>query len=929
MKHILKYYSLVALLFVSHTTATSQIVETANNTRSHVLSYDSMYSGSATVITGDQLAAMPTSSLSNALAGLAAGLSVTEQSGDLGSASAQFSIRGFGSANGNAVVTYVDGVKRSLDDLQPEQIDRIYIIKDAADKILLGLDAINGAIWVVTKRGIPSGQDLTVTAESGVKMVGTMPNYLNSYDYATLYNEARANDGLSAFYSAQDLEGYRSGSDIQRYPDNDYWNDYFNNYSNYNRISVEARGGNNGLRYYVNLGYLGEGGYERVGEESAFHRLNVRSNLDVKLNSMITFRGDIASSFEFYRGGGTSYTKIFSAISTHRPNEYPIYLSDLRGDDAEYGASILYNNNLVGLLSQTGYVRDNSRSTQMNFGVDFNLNSLLEGLSASAFYGFERYSWVSYGKSENFSAYLPSYSYDEESEVWTTSTGYKQRTASVEGDQSRLGNSMSGEVTARAAINYDRIFGYKHHLVTNIYGVYYESTFKESAYDLGTMNMNYALNLSYSFDNRYSATINAGYFGSPVFEKGERFELFPSISLGWRLSREDFLAGASFIDDLYLTASAAETGTDSNFVNYYLYRAAYQSGDDVSFGENLSTSIESYNQSQVASEDLRYERSREYNVGLAGVLLGGKLTFDVDLFQALRSDILTQRYSLYSDGAIVPYVNYGTIESYGVDFAISHTHSIGAVGYSVGVNGSFARSQYLELEEPNYPDGVNLSMVGRSTDAIMGYNALGLFYDATQAALSPTQTFGYYTAGDIMYQDTNGDGVVDQQDIVEIGNSTPKFTFGFNTSINYKGFELYARFTGALGYDIMLDNDLYQNYGEGKYSEVVLGRWTEATRDTATYPRLTTQSGGNNFDQLSSYWLVSGDYLKLKCLELSYSFSTQVVKKIGLDRLKVFLRGTNIFTLSHLTQSDPEDLTAGYTSYPLYSTYTCGLDIRF
>ncbi len=882
-----------------------------------------------TVITGEQLTAMPTSSLTSALAGLVAGLSVSEQSGDLGSATAQLSIRGFGSGNDNAIVTYVDGVKRSIDDLQPEQIDRIYVVKDAADKILLGLDAINGALWVVTKRGIPSGRDLSITAESGVRSVGTMPNYLNSYDYATLYNEARVNDGLAPLYSAQDLEGYRTGSDIQRYPDNDYWNDYFYNTTTYNRVSAEARGGEKGLRYYVNLGYLGEGGYERIGEESSFHRLNVRANLDVKLNSIVSFRGDLASSFDFYRGGGTSYTKIFDAISTHRPNEYPIYVSDLRGDNAEYGASTTYNNNLVGLLSQTGYVRDNSRSTQMNFGIDFNLNSFVEGLTATTFLGFDRYSWVSYGKSENFSAYLPSYSYDEESDSWTTSAGYKERTSSVEGDQSRMGNSMSGETTARIALNYNRTLAQKHNIAASLFGVYYESTFKESAYSLGTMNMNYALNLSYNYDQRYSATLNAGYFGSPAFEKGERFELFPSLSLGWRLSKEEFLSDVSFIDDLYLTAGVGVTGTDSNFANYYLYRTAYQSSDDIDFGENLSTSLTSYIQSQTASEELRYERSREYNVGLAGVILGGALSFDVDLYHMLRSDILTQQYSLYSDGAIVPYVNYGKIESCGLDFALSHSRRIGEVGYNVGFNGSFVRSKYLELEEPNYPEGVDLSMVGRSTDAILGYNALGLFYDTTQAELAPTQTFGYYTAGDIMYADTNGDGVVDELDMVEIGNSTPRFTFGFNTSVSYKGIELYARFTGALGYDILLDNDLYQNYGEGKYSEVVLDRWTESTRDTATYPRLTTQSGANNFDQTSSFWLVSGNYLKLKTLELSYTLSKKAVKSIGVDRLKIFLRGTDIFTLSHLTQSDPEDLTAGYTSYPLYSTYTCGFDLRF
>ncbi|MCT4586865.1 MAG: SusC/RagA family TonB-linked outer membrane protein [Carboxylicivirga sp.] len=893
----------------------------------HTNTYKRMMNGAVAEVDGEVLESFPSASLGNALAGQAAGLYIRQQGGRPGSAKPKMNIRGQHTGSDNSIVVYIDGVKRDINDLNAEEIDKVYVLKDASSKILAGPEAINGALWVTTKRGEAEKRNISVTAETGIQSVGVMPEYLNAYDYARLYNEARANDGLTPYYSDEYLQGYQSGSNPLKYPDNDYWADYYKNASRYSKVAAQFSGGSQEVKYYVNLGYTGEGGLEDIGQESTYDRLNMRANLDVDVTKAVTLKADIASSMEFFNRAGAKESEMFNVINKHRPNEYPVYLSEARGDSALFGASYAYNRNIVGMMTQSGYVKETNRVAQMNFGLDFDLSSIAEGLSAETFVGFDTRNYLSYGKDRNFDSYITDWvkgSNAQDTMVYV----YRVSNRKDASDQERKADDVSGQTTVRGKLSYTNGFGKTHYFNGNLLGVYYYNRIKGKTYKEDSKNTVFALNGTYMFKQRYMANLNLAYYGSPAFEDGERYALFPTIDLGWVMSEENFLSGSDVVDYLKLKASYGMMGTDRSFNNYYYYRSAWQKNESIGFGENLTNSMAMYKQVQAASNGLGWEKSTEINAGFDAVLFDNALRTEVNVFHELRSDILTQRNSLYPSGAVVPFVNYEEVSNQGIDFNIQYQNNIGELHYLVGANGVYSKTENKVIDEVVYPNGVQRSQRGLPVDAYMGYQAMGLFYDNNEVAASPFQSFGPYQQGDIRYQDVNNNGVVDADDQKEIGNYYPRFTFGFNAVLNYKGFELYALFTGAAGYDIMLDNSYYQVYGERKYSNQVWGRWTEATKDVASYPRLTTQSDGNNFKS-SSYWLEKGDYIKLKNVELSYSLPQSVLNKLSLQKMKVFVRGTNLFTLSKIKDSDPEDIMAGISGYPLFSGYTGGISLTF
>ena len=859
----------------------------------------------------------PGLTLSESLAGIFSGMHVQQKAGLPGNTGAQMTLRG----NKNLAV-YVDGVLSAYDEVDPEEIKDIYVLKDVASRAILGPDAVNGAIWITTLHGNASAEILDVSVESGLKNGHIQNDYLNSYDYATLYNEARMNDGMAPLYSTSQLEAYRDHTDLIANPDNDYVSDYMSPFSHYHKAKFRIGGGSENIRYFLYLGYLNDNGLEKIGQRSTYNKINLRANIDTRINKVISARIGVASSLGITNRGSNSGNPVFDIIRNHRPNEYPITYPDFDGNMV-YGGSLFYNNNIEGMMSQTGYVKSETRNADVNLGLHFNFDDLTEGLYADVYTAFTHSNYVTLSKSKNFNCYVPELGVNPDTGLETIVPGYRVRTLSALTHQEKGATNVYSKNSVRATIGYDHAFG-RHAVNARLYGALNFMELKNGQYKDLNRNANVSLMANYVYDNRFITSLTLSNYFSPAISF-KTPSLFPTFDFGYVISKEDALENATWLDLLKLKVSAGMMGGEV-FNNYYMDASVWKESGSVGFGDNLVNKFPLYNQTQVAASPLLWEKVVDVNAGISMAAFKNSLSFDLDYFYQMRFDQITRRTSLYPDGAIVPFTNFGKMSRQGVDFALNYRNKSGDFTYGASLNGIYTISKNIEVDDPYA--GTERARAGRPVDAIYGYKALGLFQDQAEIDNAPAQLIGSYHPGDVRYEDINSDDVVNLDDITMIGNTYPRFTYGLDLSFGYRNFGFSALFTGAAGYDIVLDSDFYQVYGSRKYSSVVNNRWTEESKATATYPRLSTFKSENNFKK-STFWTVAGDYFKMKNLEVYYKLDDSITDRWKISDFKIFFKAMNVFTISALDGADPEDFNAGYSGYPTFRTFSLGLSVNF
>jgi TonB-linked SusC/RagA family outer membrane protein len=870
----------------------------------------------------------------------------------LGNNTANLFSRGHSRNGSNQLVTIVDGMERDINMMLLEEIESIHLMKDATSKILYGSRAANGVLSITTKQGKMHTRKITATYQQGLGFPNKYPTYLNSYEYALMHNEARENDGLTPIYTPADLEGYKNskGAFDMRYPDVDYLDYFLKKTSGFNKATVEFSGGNENAQYAFVAGYNGNTGLQKIGETPTRDWFNIRGNLTMKITDFINAYVGIAGIFDINKRAVLNHSGTFDRIRDIRPNEFPLIIDPIYlpvDTFGHYGIGVSFdksgdNDNLYNALKYRGSYRDNAVNGQLNFGVNFDLSMITKGLSAKAQLSFDNFFYGEERLQHDVAKYALRWNYDpelgEEALTLVQLGTTTQRTQKVLLDSYNLRGT-----SYLLGFDYERTFNNMHRFSGNMF-YNYMIVEESSNLDIGTFgaggsntnnginpdlqNSNAAFRLNYAYQDKYIVEGSVALMGSDKFPKDNRYFWAYAGGLGWVISEENFLKGNAAIDYLKVKASAGLLGYDrATDYNLYFNRWADNGNNyQVAQGWNLNR-VQLMNW---ASTGLKWEKAQEVSAGFEGLFLNRRLWVESNYFYEMRSDIITDAGSYYSNvyGSLFGQRNLQKVRNQGIEFEFRYMSKVGEVFYSVGLNGLYSKSVLIKTNEVEHP-WENRRNTGQSTDNTLGYVALGLFgKDVPLDENTPIQTLGYYQEGDIAYKDLNGDGIIDENDRKTIGNSFPRVNLGLPVDLSWNGFGLNLLCVASLGIKDVVTNEYFWNYGNNKWSDMALDRYHKFNNPTGTYPRLTTTEGDNNFVN-STFWLHNRDFFRLKNAEVSYTFGHNKPITPWLKTAKIFLRGTNVLTISKFKALDPEIPNAGVNNYPLFSVYSVGASLTF
>lgn len=881
-----------------------------------------MTTGAVSSVRGNELKSF-VPNIANMLNGRIPGLVVQQWGCEPGADSPAMNARGvntYGSGTGLFIV--IDGFQSTeayFQQLTPQEIESITLLKDASATAIYGSKGANGVLLITTKRGTSDKIKINFSIQSGFQQPLRLPEFLGAYDYATLYNEALVNDGKSPFYTPMDLEAYKTGNDPIFHPDVDWYETILRKAAPITNYNFTASGSNEYFRYFVLLNVLDDRSlYRKAGNVSDFSkngtytRYNFRTNIDVKLSKRLQGAITLGGTIEDKTNPGTSENTsgMFDLMSSIAPNAFPVYVST-----GMYGGNSMYSNPL-GDLMQTGYTSYNGRSLQAIFQLKGDLGFITPGLSVNGAVGFNTY-FKSYSKK---SRQYARYSVDRDNADEIIYTTYGQNT-SLAGDESS--SSQWRDYSLQASLNYNRTFNGLHNIDAIYLGSY--NDYVVTGTDLSYKNIAMGGRVTYSYDKRYIGEFSFGYNGTENFPKGHRFGFFPAGSLGWILSNEAFLKGNPILNYLKLRASYGIVGNDNIGGIRYMFDQYYDGyGYHLGNSNNVQDGLV---QGKLANPDVTWEKEKKFNVGFEATLVN-KIDVSFDYFIQKRSNILSQPYRTVPDylGISRPDINIGKVDNKGLETSIRY-NGIGKkdLTYFVETSLWYAKNKVVynaeAIQENEYLYGT-----GRIVGQPFVLEAIGFFKDEDDILKSPTQTFTDVRPGDIKYKDQNKDGKIDSNDYYPIGyTSMPQITLGLHGGITFKGFDMDIFFQGAANRTVYCGGKYYHAFqNDGKISSIALGRWTPETAETATYPRLSSENNLNNY-QASSFWQKNGNFLKLRSLEIGYTLPFQLSRKINLEKVRIFANGTNLFSLDHMDGfTDPETMSG----YPALRTISFGLSIQ-
>ncbi|QRX63293.1 SusC/RagA family TonB-linked outer membrane protein [Dysgonomonadaceae bacterium zrk40] len=822
----------------------------------------------------------------------------------------------------NEYLVVIDGMVRDANNVLPTEIQQITVLKGPAAVVLYGSRAAKGVIQIATKRGKFGDPTIRVRANSGMHTPKAFPKYLGSAEYLTLYNEARINDGLEPSSSIEDIYRYASGENPYRYPDLDmYSSDYLRKAYNRSEAIAEISGGNQRVKYYTTTGYYRENALLKVGnsKDNYTSRMFVRGNLDVNVTDFLKVQADANVTFyDSYTARGDWW----SNAATLRPNRVAplIPLSYLEENDIPSWNTINTSNNLIDgqyflggtQLNPTNPIADSyaagddkfvSRQFQFNTRFDLNLRSLLEGLHMRAKYGIDYASTYNQGYSNEYASFAP---------VWTNYAG-SDMIASVTqyGTDRKSGNENISNSAYRytynmaAQFDYTRTIDSDHNLFAMVLANAWQR--QQSGQYHRLTNVNLGLQASYNFQQKYYVDFSSALPYSAKLPEGNRLGFSPTITLGWRPVKEDFFGDSAF-DDLMLTVSGGivsqdmDISTDENEMGYYLYKSILQRGGWYSWADLGGEAATEFQRGE--NPDMTFVKRKEVNLGLRGSLWDQLLTFDVNYFAGKMDGDLARVNSIYPiyftqvgypTSSIIPYVNYNADDRSGFDFSLYLNKKVNEVDLTFGVNGMYTSTKVAKRDESYEFD--YQSRIGQPLNALWGLQNIGFFNDQADIDSSPAPQFGEPAPGDIKYKDQNGDGIIDTNDEVYLGRWDTPFRLGLNFTAKWRNFTLFAMADGFYGGQGMKDNSYYWVRSDNKYSEIVRNRWTEETKGTATYPRLTTTSGANNF-RSSDFWMYDADRLNLSQVQLTYDIPETALQGKFVKGISLYVSGYNLLTIS-------------------------------
>lgn len=888
--------------------------------------------GSVSTVKGDALIKAPSPNLANALTGKMTGVITTQQSGKPGFDDPTFYIRGKSTFGDNSTLLLVDGIERSISKLDPNEIESVTILKDAASAAVYGARAANGVILVTTKRGNEGKTKVNYSGTFGVQSPTVIPELMTAYEYAKYLNLAKVNFGGAPRFTEAEIQSYKNGT----LPSTDWWESTLKERAGIQQHSLTLNGGNGITNFFVSFGYLDQDG---LYDLSYMKKYNVRSNIDTKVTKNFSVSLDLAGRFENLNQSAVG-DGIFSTIINSKPTEQAYVPDHIKiGGLGSNGQNV----SPIGQAENSGYNNTENSVFQSRLQAVYNA-PFLKGLQAKFGFSYDR--WFS--KAKTFSMPYEYYRYDKEIDLYS-----KQKSGG--GINLYAGTAEDERITLQSTLSYDATFNSVHNLSALL--LFEESSYKYS--NLQAARVNYISSaidqlfagpdldqsnggsavetarqglvgrLNYNYLSKYLFQFNFRYDGSFNFPKEKRWGFFPAVSAGWRISEEDFFRDNDFIHNLKIRASYGEFGNDK--VAAFQYLSGYKFNSGYVLGGNFQSGI---TDTGIANPNITWETASNTDIGLDFSLLKGKVSGELTYFYKKTKDILLPKNASIpgSFGAYLPDENIGEVDNYGVEAMLRYSGKISEFNYTIDGNITYAKSKVVFMDEAlNVAEG--RKRTGHPFDQMYGLTALGLFQTQEEIdtwAIQDGNNNSSIRIGDIKYLDYKEDGVIDGNDIHMIGKSqVPEFVFGLNLNVSYKNLDLTANLQGATGFDQYLRWDPFNL--ESNALAIFKDSWSE-DNPNAKYPRLYAGTKQNNREK-SSFWLYDGTYLRLRNFELAYTFNQNpIFQSIGIRSLRVFVSGNNLLTFSKMKDFDPEapSIEPGEKSYyyPQMKSYNIGFNVE-
>lgn len=887
--------------------------------------------GSVATVSAKELKGRPITNLSSALQGTMPGVTVTVDNGQPGNDQGTIRVRGIGTLGNSDAMVLVDGVVSSMNDINPNDVESITVLKDAASASIYGSRAANGVILIATKSGKVGKTVAHYNADIGKQSMTVRPDFIDSWQAATLYNEALVNEGKSPKYTDAEIQKFKDGSDPERYPNTDWYDLFWRGNGLQQSHSLDVSGGGEKMKSYLSVGYFSQNG---IVEGSHLKRYNTRFNTEYKINSWIKLMGNIAYSQQEFREPvsnihGLDFGQLMATLlQTGRVVPYMINgyygysdegnpVAVLKGGSNNFNKmhrlsgifqadiEIIKDLHIKPMLGYTGnFVRAKSRINDLQYyDVFTGAPTIWEGPNIVA-------------SNSQFTDNLTLQTLIEYSKTF--------------GDHSlKILGGYSNEHN-----QYDYLFGSRRNYLNNALDQLDPGPLA-GAQNAGNAS-EYALEsvfgrINYSFKDKYLVEGNIRYDGSSRFAPGNRWAAFPSVSAGWRISEEAFFEPLrNIFSELKIRGSWGMLGNQN--IGTYPYQATIATGYNYVFGSQIANGIAP---GKGVNTNIKWESTTTKGIGLDATLLGGMITFTGDYFIRNTSDILLSLPVASTFGLSAPVINAGKVQNKGVELSAGYHLRKHDFSFDANANVTVIKNEVTDLAGTGpFPDGSTIQGVGLPIYSLYGWVSEGLFQSEDDIAKHADQSGmgGPVAPGDIKYKDLNGDKVIDGNDRQFLGTYFPKLTYGLNLSARYKGFDAVVFLQGAGDVKSYVSGrilgSLYDKNGDP--SSIWLDRWT-TNNPNASFPRVWNSNSQNDPELTpSSFWVRSAGYLRLKNVQVGYTVSSKMLSRAGIG-LRVFWTAKDLLTFTKFYKwVDPESPLGGNSySYPMVRVNSVGVNLTF
>ncbi len=886
--------------------------------------------GAVSAINGKELQKVPVSSVQNALSGKLPGFFSQQRSGQPGKDASDFFIRGVSSLNsdGNKPLIIVDDVEytyEQLSQINVNEIESISILKDASTTAIYGIKGANGVLVVKTRRGVDGKPRINLRVESGMQMPVRTPKFLNSFETATLVNEAYANDGLQPQFTQTDLDHFMTGDSPYTHPDVNWYDEIFKSTAQQSNANVDISGGSDRLKYFVSVGYFTQNGLVKdfgaanndVNSNYMYRRFNYRSNLDFQVTKNLSMRLDVTSRFmninEPYGINATGEIYNFEAMHPYsapviNPDGSWAYLYDTPGRKPTLNAR----------LANQGYTRTRRNDNNLLYNANWKMDFITKGLSSNVRVA---YSTIDENYRQVWRSEFPTYHYNVTGDgegYYTINPDrvYTNGTYAVTAGT----NTAKKDLNFQAFLNYERVFNEAHDVGAMLLFNRESTTFENRGQKIPEKFMGLSLKLSYKYKNRYLLDINTAYNGSDRFAAGHRYGLFPAFGVGWAISEEPWFREkfGKTVDLLKIRTSWGIVGSDVAMGDRYLYNQIYETGDTYYFGDR-AMNWQGYREGALGNDNVTWEKARKFDVGI-DLNLWNSVSVTLDYFYDFRYDQLVYRNDISQLlGIGTSPINVAETSNRGFDGQVGYRNSWGDWGFNTNFVFSYAKNKiiYQAEAQQRYPW---LTQTGRPIGQQFGYHWIG-YYTPEEIALIEAKdpnapavpnTDIPVQAGDLKYQDLNNDGTIDDYDKMAIGKpNLPNTTLGWTIGGNWKGLTLSVLFQGSFNYSFSVVGTGIEPF-KSQFQPLHQERWTlerYQNGEAINFPRLTSNPSTINSAAayMSDFWLVDAWYIRLKSIDLSYNFPQKMVPKF-MESLRLYMNAYNLFTWTSYDkyQQDPE-----------------------